>query len=159
MIPDLNSTPQVWLGTAVGLLLCIVFGTAIVVGIHGLGAERLAGAEDVWEGVFSLAASLIITVMGAVLLRASKLQDKWRVKLTRAMNASEARRGPFRHRIKHLGEKYAMFLLPLVTVLREGFEAVLFISGVGLGLPASSIPLPAIAGLSSGAVVGILIYK
>lgn len=97
--------------------------------------------------------------MGAALLRVSKLQEKWRVKLAKALEAKDDRTGPLSTRFKHLAEKYAMFFLPFITVLREGLEAVVFIGGVSLGLPATSIPLPAIIGIFTGCFVGFLIYK
>tara|TARA_R110002003_G_scaffold107_6_gene9002 strand:- start:37573 stop:37797 length:225 start_codon:yes stop_codon:yes gene_type:complete len=74
--------------------------------------------------VFGLLASLIITLMGAALLRVSKLQDKWRVKIRTALETSDAKL-PVQGRVKRLCQKYAMFILPFVTVLREGIEAVL----------------------------------
>ena len=51
-----------------------------------------------------------------------------------------------------------MFILPFITILREGMEAVVFIGGVSLGLPASSIPLATFCGLLCGIAVGALIY-
>ena len=64
---------------------------------------------------------MVITLMGAALLRISKLQDKWRVKLHRALETRQANTdGSFKVRVKLLCEKYAMFLLPFITVLREG---------------------------------------
>lgn len=51
-----------------------------------------------------------------------------------------------------------MVILPLITVLREGMEAVVFVGGVSLGQPATSIPLAAIVGIICGLVVGYLIY-
>lgn len=53
----------------------------------------------------------------------------------------------------------AIFLIPLITTAREGLEAVVFIGGVALGLPASSIPLPAIVGLIVGFLVGFLCFR
>lgn len=97
--------------------------------------------------------------MGAALLRVSKLQAKWRVKLAQALEAKDNKAGKAGTRFKAFCEKYAMFMLPFITVLREGLEAVVFIGGVSLGLPASSIPLAAITGLGAGAFVGFLIYK
>lgn len=98
--------------------------------------------------------------MGAALLRISKLQDKWRVKLAKALEAKHSiREGPAKSRFKLWCEKYAMFILPFITVLREGLEAVVFIGGVGLGLPATSFPLAVICGLAAGCFVGFLIYK
>ena len=154
-----NGVNQVWLGTAVGMVTVIILGIIVMAGVYGLESESLAGAEDIWEGLFSLGASIIITIMGAVLLRVSKLQDKWRIKLSQALSPSSTQKGPFLERFKYLSEKYALFVLPFITILREGFEAVLFIAGVGLGISPASIPLPATTGLLTGAFIGYLIYK
>lgn len=99
--------------------------------------------------------------MGAALLRVSKLQDKWRVKLAKSLEAKDSmkqhtRFGP---RIAHFCEKYAMFILPFITVLREGLEAVVFIGGVGIGQPATAFPLAVITGLACGCLIGFFIYK
>jgi len=97
--------------------------------------------------------------MGAALLRVSKMQAKWRVKLAKALEekpiASESRGKAFRRWCA----KYAMFILPFITVLREGLEAVVFIAGVSFQAPASSVPLPVVVGLAVGILVGYLIYK
>lgn len=126
---------------------------------YGLGTDKFSGTEDIWEGVFGILASIIISVMGAALLRVSKLQDKWRVKLAQALEAKDAVKGTARTRFKRWCEKYAMFILPFITVLREGLEAVVFIGGVSLGLPATSFPLAVICGLATGILVGYLIYR
>ena len=73
-----------------------------------------------------------------------------------------------------------LFILPLVTVLREGLvalffrkeekaktdlafplgmEAVIFVGGVSLGQPATSIPIAAIVGLICGIIIGFFIYE
>jgi high-affinity iron transporter len=62
--------------------------------------------------------------MGAALLRVSKLQDKWRLKISKVLEAKDSKL-PVSGKMKAWGEKYAMFILPFVTVLREGIEAVL----------------------------------
>lgn len=51
-----------------------------------------------------------------------------------------------------------MLVLPLITVLREGIEAIVFVGGVSLGEPATSIPLAAIVGIICGIIVGYIIY-
>ena len=63
-------------------------------------------------------AAIIITLMGAALLRVSKLQDKWRVKIAKAIEAKDQKGARFGHRFRHFCEKYAMFMLPFITVLR-----------------------------------------
>ena len=47
----------------------------------------------------------------------------------------------------------------MLTSRREGLEAVVFIGGVGLGLPAASFPLAVICGLLAGIIIGFVIYK
>ena len=115
--------------------------------------------ELIWEGTFALLASLIISIMGAALLRISKLQSKWRVKLAKALEAKDNKAEKASNRFKAWCEKYAMFVLPFITILREGLEAIIFIGGVSLGLPASSIPLAVVVGLAAGLLVGFIIYK
>lgn len=97
--------------------------------------------------------------MGAALLRVSKMQAKWRVKLAKALEAKDNKNSKFGSRFKAWAEKYAMFLLPFITVLREGMEAVIFVGGVSVGLPATSIPLATVCGLAAGCAVGFIIYK
>lgn len=53
----------------------------------------------------------------------------------------------------------AIFIIPMITTLREGLEGVVFIGGVSLGLPATSIPLPAIVGLFCGLLCGYVVFK
>ncbi|KAI9763656.1 MAG: hypothetical protein M1840_000370 [Geoglossum simile] len=150
---------QVWLGTAIGIGICISIGVGMIGAFYGLGANHWTGTEAIWEGTFALFAAIVISVMGAALLRVSKLQDKWRVKLARALEAKDNGGGSFTTRFGRWSEKYAMFLLPFITVLREGLEAVIFIGGVGLGQPATAFPIPILCGLAAGTLIGWVIYK
>jgi hypothetical protein len=92
--------------------------------VYTAGRNSFEAAENIWEGVFGIVASIIITLMGAALLRVSKLQDKWRVKISKVLESKDSKL-PVKGRVKRWMEKYAMFILPFVTVLREGIEAVL----------------------------------
>lgn len=151
---------QVWFGVGLGLLICIIIGAGFIGAWYGFGKDRFSKTEEIWEGVFSLIATVIISLMGAALLRVSKLQDKWRVKLAEALEKQDAKaQAGATTKAKLWCEKYAMFLLPFVTVLREGLEAVIFIGGVGLGMPATAFPLAVICGLGAGILVGYLIYR
>jgi high-affinity iron transporter len=126
---------------------------------YSLGRDKWASTEYYWEGSFAIVATVIITILGAALLRVSKMQEKWRVKLAKSLEEKTVtavrRKGAF----KRWCEKYAMFLLPFITVLREGLEAVVFIAGVSFSAPASAVPLPVVVGLIAGAAVGYVIYK
>lgn len=104
-------------------------------------------------------AAIIITILGAALLRIGKMQEKWRVKLAKALEAPVKTSGPRSGWFKRFAEKYAMFVLPFITVLREGIEAIVFIAGVTFSASATAIPLAVIVGLAVGILVGFLLYK
>lgn len=137
---------------------------------YRVGRDAWSSSEGYYEGAFCLVASVIITVMGAALLRVGKMQAKWRARLATAVASPLRNRsgGPtdkqekvmaWQQRVKLLCEKYAMFFLPFITVLREGIEAVVFIAGVTFSAPATSVPLPVVVGLIAGSLVGYLLYK
>jgi len=126
---------------------------------YGLGKDKWANTEYYWEGSFAVFASVVISVLGAALLRVSKMQEKWRVKLAKALEDKPVTAGGRRGALKRWAEKYVMFMLPFVTVLREGLEAVVFIAGVSFSSPASAVPLPVVIGLIAGSAVGFVIYK
>ncbi|KAK3304025.1 iron permease FTR1/Fip1/EfeU [Chaetomium strumarium] len=167
---------QVWLGTLLGLVVCLVIAAALIAVFYTAGANKWDASEMQFEGAFSLVASLIISVVGAALLRIGKMQDKWRAKLAGVMDKQQqqqldktgtgtgatattmtmtTRWGA----LKRWMERYAMFALPFVTVLREGIEAVVFIAGVTFTAPATAVPLPVVVGIAAGAAVGYLLYK
>jgi high-affinity iron transporter len=151
---------QVWWGTLSGFAICIVIGCGMIGAFYTIGVNAYGGTEDIWTAVFGVVASIIITMMGAALLRVSKLKDKWRVKLAAALEAKDSTKiGTRSKRFKTWCEKYAMFMLPFITVLREGLEAVVFIGGVSLGMPASAFPLAVLSGLALGSIIGYAIYR
>src|SRR4051812_37117076 len=76
--PRLNIS-QVWYGVGLGVLCCLIIGGGLIGAFYGLGKDKWANTEDYWEGSFCLVAALVITVLGAALLRVSKMQEKWRV--------------------------------------------------------------------------------
>ena len=143
-----------------GFAICLAVGSGIIGAFYSLGRNSWADSSGLWEGSFGIICTIIITFMGAALLRVSKLQDKWRAKLSASLEARDGtNRGTAMTRFKRWCERYAMFMLPFVTVLREGIEAVIFIGGVSLGLPATSFPLAVFAGLAVGSLVGYGMYR
>lgn len=137
----------------------MIIGGGLIGAFYGLGKDKWAGTEYDWEGSFAVFASLVISILGAALLRVSKMQEKWRVKLAKALEEKPVTTGGRRGAFKRWCEKYAMFILPFITVLREGLEAVVFIAGVSFSSPASAVPLPVVIGLIAGGFVGFLLYK
>lgn len=127
--------------------------------LYQYGEDKWSGIEYYWEGSFALVASLIITVVGGALLRVSKMEAKWRLKLAETYEGSVMSTGTRQGAVTRFFEKYALFILPFVTVLREGIEAIVFIAGVSFSTPFISVPLPIVVGVSSGSAVGYLIYR
>lgn len=155
---------QILLGTISGFLCCLIIGGAVIGVFYTLGVNKWesSGAELNWEGAFCLLASLIISVVGAALLRVSRMRERWSVKMVKAFEGrkrEETKGQTWWPKMKIWMERYVMFVLPFVTVLREGVEAIVFVAGVSFAAPASSIPIPAIAGVIVGALVGVVLYQ
>ncbi|GEQ67840.1 hypothetical protein JCM33374_g1506 [Metschnikowia sp. JCM 33374] len=148
---------QVWFGAILGVVICLCIGAAFIAVFYTLKNDIWGKSEDLWEGIFCLIATIMITFMGLAMLRINKMREKWRVKLAQALvktpKGSKKRLG-----LGHFTKKYSMFILPFVTTLREGLEAVVFVGGVGLNSPASSFPIPVICGLIAGILVGVIMY-
>lgn len=137
--------------------MCMIVAAAVIAVFYTVGNNSWGLNENYYEGAFALFASVIITIMGVALLRIGKMQDKWRVKLAKAI--SQPLKGGSGSWISRFLEKYSMFMLPFVTVLREGIEAVVFVAGVSFSAPAYAVPLPVVVGLLAGGIVGYLLYK
>ncbi|KAI5955448.1 FTH2 [Candida theae] len=209
---------QVWVGAVLGLFICFLIGLVFILAFYFIGKDYWSYTERVWEGVFSILSSVIITVMGIGLLRINKVMKlKWWIKLgdaynneddeageeeiakfgddggngdivpdefedggnrvnsyggTRSSLESESaplttpdqvpvarKKSPTRTHRQKFGKKYFLAILPLVTTLREGLEAVVFVGGIGVSSPPSAFPLSIACGLALGAFVGYLLYK
>ncbi|KAI0070989.1 Ftr1 protein [Panus rudis PR-1116 ss-1] len=142
---------QIFAGSIVGLFIALAIGAAFIAVWFTQASDLWSKSEELWEGIFELIASIIIFVMGITMLKMDRAKAKWRVKLQRAFEGQHVDGGA-------RAGKWVLFILPLITVLREGMEAVVFVGGVSLGQPATSIPLAAIIGLICGLVCGFLIY-
>jgi len=92
-------------------------------------------------------------IMGAAILRISKLRAKWQIKITEALELKKNRT------LGSWTKKYVMIILPLITVIREGLEAIVFVGGVSLSAPASAYPLPVVVGMVAGIAVSWGIYR
>ncbi|KAH3680424.1 hypothetical protein WICMUC_000355 [Wickerhamomyces mucosus] len=151
---------QVWLGAFTGIFICMCVGAGFIGAYYALNNDIFGGTEDLWEGIFCMIATIMISFMGIAMLRINKMQAKWRVKIARSL-VEVPKNKKDRFKLAYLGKKYAMFLLPAVTTLREGVEAVVFVAGAGVttaGAKATSYPLPVVIGLIAGVSIGILLY-
>lgn len=148
---------QVWVGAILGLLVCLVIGSFFVYAFYHLGKNLWGATEKLWEAVFSILACLIITFMGATMLKVNKMREKWRVKIAKSI--IETHKGHGSWGLRHLSRRYALAVLPFVTTLREGLEAVVFLGGIGANQPTSSFPLPVLTAVTLGAFIGWIMYR
>ena len=161
---------QIWVGGFLGLASCMLIGVVILWIFYVLGNDLWTLAEHYWEGTFSIIASIIISVMGLKILRVNKMKEKWRAKLhaairdssfTRNINASNDPNIVKPRESSMWSDRYFMFILPFVTTLREGMEAVVFIGGIGINenTSISSILYSVISAIALGSFIGFLLYR
>lgn len=162
---------QVWVGGLLGLICCLLIGTVILSIFYIIGKDLWSVAEHYWEGAFSIIASLIISIMGIKVLRVNKMQEKWKAKLTtlvkdsryidRAMKHEQRSSTSFSDTLGNFSDKYSMFILPFVTTLREGMEAIVFIGGIGINenTSISSIITSVTTAIIIGSGIGIILYR
>ncbi|KAH9174730.1 iron permease FTR1 [Lactarius sanguifluus] len=141
---------QIFAGSALGFLVAAAIGATFIAIWFTKASDLWKKSEELWEGTFSLIASLLIFVMGIGMLKLNRAKAKWRIKLQHAFEGQD-------HGGSRAG-KWALFLLPFVTILREGMEAIVFVGGVSLGQSATSIPIAAIVGIVCGLICGFIIY-
>ncbi|KXN83070.1 Plasma membrane iron permease [Leucoagaricus sp. SymC.cos] len=142
---------QIFIGAIIGLFIAFAIGAAFIAVWFTKANNLWSKSEQLWEGIFNLIASLMIFAMGLSVLKMDRAKVKWRIKLTKAFNGNQAD-------AEAATGKWVLLVLPLFTVMREGLEAVVFVGGVSLGQPATSIPIATIVGLVCGLVCGFLIY-
>lgn len=150
---------QIWAGAIVGLFIALCIGAAFIAVFFTTLNDIWGKTEEIWEGTFSLIACVIIFIMGVTMLRIDRSKLKWKAKLAGAFdNKVDTSALTSKDKREARNSKWTLFLLPFITVLREGLEAVVFVGGVSLGQSAKSIPLAAICGILVGFVIGYLIY-
>ncbi|KAJ3511134.1 hypothetical protein NMY22_g15746 [Coprinellus aureogranulatus] len=152
---------QIFAGAGLGLLLALGIGAAFIAVWFTKASDLWEKSEELWEGIFNLIASLIIFVMGITMLKMDRGRvppSPEQVKPSKCRFSQRQVEGEaFAGEVKT--GKWVLFVLPFITVLREGMEAVVFVGGVSLGQPATSIPIAAIVGIIAGLVVGFVIYS
>ena len=156
---------QIWFGGFFGLLLSLLIGGIFVAIAIFLKNDLWPNVELIWEGIFSLLASILIAFMGVSMLKTHSLVGKWSKSLFAALPTSTTdtislEKTSFIKRIYlRLFNCNSLFWLPFITLLREGIEGVVFIFGLSLQESPTSIPIAAVTGLICGAFIGILVYK
>jgi high-affinity iron transporter len=75
----------VWFGAGLGLLISILFAVAFIIVYYTLDKKVFTGkGEQIFEGVVSVIASVMITILAFGMLKMMALQDKWNRKLKKS---------------------------------------------------------------------------
>lgn len=152
---------QIISGGILGLVICLIIGSVFIIVFYHIGADLWSLSEHYYEGILSIVASLIISVMGLFFLRIGRLREKFRVKLATIIysNQGEMLKKNNTNEAISFSSRYAFFILPFITSLREGLEAIVFIGGVGIDQPLSSIPLSMLTAFTLSSIFGYYFYK
>lgn len=68
---------QIALGSALGLFIALAVGAAFIAVWFTQAANLWSKTEELWEGIFSLIASLIILAMGLTMLKLDRARATW----------------------------------------------------------------------------------
>lgn len=147
---------QIWLGAISGFIVSIIFGIIVTVVFYSLGKNLFTGkTKALYEGVLLVIAVIMITFVALKMLKVDSLMQKWQAKtkdvISKELDSSNGDLSQF-------GSGWGLFIIVFSVVVREGFEAIIFVAGVGKGEP-SSLILPAILGSLLASVFGFLLYR
>ena len=151
-------------GAVSGIAVAVLLGVAILTAYYQFSSSFYSGNDKyVFEGVILLAACCMITPVSFGMLRMLSTYNKWTERLEKTVSkhkaAVAADVGGFGEAAAADGTLpgRALFFMAFTATLREGIEAVVFITGVSQGKP-QSIPLPGILGLFLGSVFSYLVF-
>lgn len=146
---------HVWLGVVTGVLLSLAAAAIFISLYYTVAKKAWESSEPLWEGILALVAVVLITIMAFSMIRVDTWRAKWEKKLAKVTAETLNKQGE----VQSTRSKYALFLLPLSIVLREGCEAVIFLGGVGLEGSGTAVPIPAVIGAMCGILAGYLLYR
>ncbi|KAJ3308430.1 high-affinity iron permease [Boothiomyces sp. JEL0838] len=134
---------------------------AVIVGVgSGLFLTLALGAvnELLWEGILGTVACVFITITAFAILKTQDLKDKLHRKLQARIDQAQQENIDCEI-TKFNGTVYMFFWISFLSVVREGLEAVVFMGGVAVSEPASSIPIAAASGVLIGLALGYVIHR
>lgn len=123
---------QLMWGTLLGLIVSLIIGGIFLAVFYTVASNLWEDSEQIWEGILSLIACVIITVLSLSLLNMHAAEAKWERKLRKAAALGIEKSTAHSTTMRERGQKYALGFLIFTVVAREGLESVLFLGGVFL---------------------------
>lgn len=137
--------PVVWLGIVVAVALSL--GAALA--LYGVGATLTGQAEEIFEGVTMFLAAGVLTWMIFWMQRQGR---QVRAELETEVRAALGRTAAGR------GQRWGLFGIAFVAVLREGIETALFLTAAAFTATAQETLLGGLAGLVMAAILGWALF-
>ena len=78
------------MGSGIGLLIALAVGAAFIAIWFTKASDLWKKSEQLWEGIFSLIAAILIFVVGITMLKMDKAKAKWRIKLQEAFDGKSS---------------------------------------------------------------------
>ncbi len=142
----------VWIGALIGVAISLVFSIVMIIIFYVANTKLFSPqASMIFKGCICYVASILITMVSFYMLNFYGLERKWRRKLEDAFDKDSKAK-----ETKNL--KWSMLLLSGSATLREGVEAMLFLTGTSAGLSVKSVIIPGIVGIIVGSLLGVAVY-
>ena len=142
----------VWIGALIGVAISLIFSIVMIVIFYVADTKLFSPqASMIFKGCICYLASILITMVSFFMLNFYGLERKWRRKLESAFDKDSKAK-----ETKNM--KWSMLLLSGSATLREGVEAMLFLTGTSAGLSVKSVIIPGIVGIIVGSLLGVAVY-
>lgn len=142
----------VWIGALIGVAISLVFSIVMIIIFYVANTKLFSPqASMIFKGCICYVAAILITMVSFFMLNFYGLERKWRRKLEDAFDKDSKAK-----ETKNM--KWSMLLLSGSATLREGVEAMLFLTGTSAGLSVKSVIIPGIVGIIVGSLLGVAVY-
>ncbi|KAJ3268354.1 hypothetical protein HDV01_003093 [Terramyces sp. JEL0728] len=149
----------VLIGVGSGLFLTLALGAVVIYIWYRYGENVWEKNELLWEGTLGVISSAFITITAFAILKTQDLKEKLNRKLQTRINSVQALETVDSEISNFKSTIHMFFWISFLSVVREGLEAVVFMGGVAVTEPASSIPIAAVCGVIVGLLLGYLIHR
>jgi high-affinity iron transporter len=158
-LPQLSSyKPLVYQGIIIGSLSITLVGLVFVQIIKYFEITT----QDLWEVLMGLVSGIVIIITGLGFIKSmaiyKKLEQNFTTTFTSVQDLVVEETTPLLEPTIQV-EKNMFFYIPLITVLREGMESILLISGVTASVPLRTIPISALLGITTGTLISYILHK
>ncbi|KAJ3308427.1 hypothetical protein HDV04_001231 [Boothiomyces sp. JEL0838] len=147
------------IGVVSGLVLTFGLGGIVIYVWYKYGENVWEKNELLWEGSLGVVSSVFITITAFAILKTKYLKEKLNKKLQTRIDNAQTQNATQDAESEMKSTVFMFFWISFLSVVREGLEAVVFMGGVAVSEPPSSIPVAAICGLVVGLLTGYIIHR